>query len=225
MQVKKFEVEVGKQKVSCELAIPDGEHVKGNLVIILAHGLNGKRGMNDPVVSAMHELLCRRGFVTLRFNFLFAQKNNKRRDSDEILAKTYSKVVTHLRKMHPASIIFGGFSLGSLVAADIAKTLHADGLLLLGYPLKDQKGNNVVSKISSSTPVLFCSGSEDRFTDPKDLSHLVQGLKNNDVSVEMFYIQGAGHSFRPRDTSLFTWRAIFLEMVEMIDRWISHHWY
>lgn len=225
MQLEPFSLKVGHQKISGELALPDGEKVQGNLVIILAHGLNGDKGMEHPVVKNVHELLARRGFVCVRFNFPFAQNKKKKQDDDKTLLKTYVEVVNWIKAQQPAAIIYGGFSLGSMVAAAAGKKGNPAGLLLLGYPITDGNGTHLKNTITGKVPVLFISGTEDKYTDPMTLGELVDQIREQGTSAEMFYIGNAGHSFHPRDTKQKSWHQNFLEIVEMIDRWISHHWY
>ena len=56
MRTVQFALHVGKEQVSAELNIPEGERLEGNLVIILAHGLN-EMGMHHPVIEVLHDQL------------------------------------------------------------------------------------------------------------------------------------------------------------------------
>jgi len=226
MHISQFQVKVGNDSVKAELAIPEGEQVKGNLVIFLAHGNNHKHGMHEEVIDYLFKGLARRGFVTVRFNFLFVEKKRKTKDDNQTLVRTYNAVYKEIMKLKPQTVIIGGFSLGSWMAAFMARKGLGDGVLLLGFPLTHNGDKIPVKKIFEiQQPMLIINGTEDKYTNPKDLMDLIEDMRRQNRSVEHFLIDMVSHGFRIPDHPTISQHDVYQEIIEMTDRWISHHWY
>ena len=226
MDIEKFTIQVDKTVCHAEIGIPDGEMIKDNLVIMLAHGRNPTMGMNEPVIKAMFEGLARWGYCTVRFNFPFAQKKKKKVDDHDVLIRTYKEVVRSVEKRHPKHIIIGGFSLGSLVAAHIARS-KGDAALLLGYPLTHNKEILKEAKkiIQITKPTLIINGTEDKYTDPKEMMRVVEDMHQKGTQVQEFFIDKVAHDFKIPKNPIYSQVAVYKEMIEMIDNWIAHHGY
>ncbi|HLC85413.1 MAG TPA: alpha/beta family hydrolase [Candidatus Nanoarchaeia archaeon] len=226
MRTVQFALHVGKEQVSAELNIPEGERLEGNLVIILAHGLN-EMGMHHPVIEVLHDQLVRRGFCTARFNFPYAEKKRKTRDDDKTLVATYVAMINELKRRKAKTIIAGGYSMGSVVATIASKKVSVDGLLLLSFPLLDKSKRPTDTRplFQITVPTLMVSGTEDELTDARELTDLIGRLKMKRIQIEPFFVQGVGHRFTVPQGSPFTQLEVFLEIVEMVDEWIAMHWY
>ena len=75
-------IPVGKdEKVSGIYSIPDTYQPSKTIGVILAHGAGND--MNNPLIAATARGLCQVGFLTLRFNFLYKEKERKSPDSQK----------------------------------------------------------------------------------------------------------------------------------------------
>jgi len=226
MRVEAFELKLGANPIYGDIAFPEGENIEDNLVIILAHGMN-PLGMNVPVIKNVQELLARRGFICARFNFVYTSKGRKTPDDPKLLLAAYSKVADYMWKQKPAVMIFGGYSMGSLVAAHAGLKIPCHGLLALALPLTDNKNKPVNTKmlLKQETPMLFCSGTDDKYSNARDLTILIGELTSKGKQAELFFVDSAHHDFSIPSRSLVPQKYVYVEIVEMIDMWISHHWY
>ena len=78
----KVSIPVGKDdKVSGVISIPQGFKPSKTVAVILAHGSGND--MKTPLIVAAADGLCREGFLTLRFNFLYKEKGRKSPDSQK----------------------------------------------------------------------------------------------------------------------------------------------
>src|SRR5437773_1130631 len=95
--------------------------------------------MRNAFLSAMHEGLAARGYVTVKFNFPYKERAGRAPDPAATLEACYRHVLEAVRadpKTAAARIVIGGKSLGGRMATHVAaKGAPVDGLLLLGYPL------------------------------------------------------------------------------------------
>ena len=93
----KVSISVGKdEKVSGVLAVPANFQKDRTVGVILAHGAGND--MEAPLIVAAADGLCREGFLTLRFNFLYKEKDRKSPDSHKILVNTWHCVFEYLKE-------------------------------------------------------------------------------------------------------------------------------
>ena len=134
--------------------------------VILAH--DASSNLDHPLQVAVQESLVRSGFLTIRFNFPFAQEKRKRPDPPPLLDRTYRVAIAALRRdpeEAPAQLVFAGFGLGARVASEvIAGGLKADALICVSFPLhaagKPSK-QNADALYRIICPILFVQGSRD----------------------------------------------------------------
>lgn len=116
----------------------------------------------------LQRALLQKGFLSIRFNFPYAEQRKKRPDAMPVLEKTYRAAVEALLRDPqdaPAQLIFAGFGLGARVASQaIAGGLKADGLICVSYPLHpsgkpNQQRADALFRIIC--PILFVQGSRD----------------------------------------------------------------
>ena len=87
MESRKVSIPVGKDdKVSGVISIPQGFKPSKTVAVIPAHGCGND--METPLIVAAADGLCREGFLTLRFNFLYKEKGRKSPDSQKKLVNT-----------------------------------------------------------------------------------------------------------------------------------------
>ena len=127
----------GLEEVSAVLGIPRWWPTGSRVSVLLAHDKTGD--MNDPTVAHVHRQLTERRYLTLRFNFPFAEARRSRPDSVDVLRRTLRAALGALGRdptAAPAHLFLGGKGLGGQVALDLASSrLRVDGLFLMSYPL------------------------------------------------------------------------------------------
>jgi predicted alpha/beta-hydrolase family hydrolase len=179
-------------------------------LFVCAHGAGGH--MADRGMTAVSQALRGAGFDVVRFNFPYREQGSKRPDPMPALKACVAAVVSHARKeLDPGKLIIGGRSMGGRAASMLAADGFAcDGLLLLAYPLhpagKPEKLRDAhLAQIR--VPVLCFNGTRDALC-RRDL--MEQALKG--LSWQMHWLEGATHSFRPRDVE---------EIAEISRVWLS----
>ena len=82
----------GIEEVSAVLGIPRWWPTGSRVSVVMAHGATDD--MNDPVLAHMHRELTERRYLTLRFNFPFAEARKKRPDSEAVLRRTMRAAIS-----------------------------------------------------------------------------------------------------------------------------------
>ncbi len=152
--------------MSARLGVPEWWPTGTRAGVVLAHDVAG--GMDSELVSELHEKLARRGFLTLRFNFPFAEQRKRRPDAIPLLERVFRLAVQSLMldpQNAPNRIVVGGVGLGAQVAAQVvAGGLKVDGLACLSYPLHPVgKPGQVRAEplYRIICPILFVQGTHD----------------------------------------------------------------
>ncbi len=155
--------------------------------------------MEQAFLSALHLRLVQRGYLTLRFNFPFAEQKKKRPDPSPLLERTFRAATTSLVRdpqIAPARLFFGGMGLGARVATQVvASGQTADGIVCLGFPLhpsgkpNQQKADALFRIIC---PVLFVQGSRDPYCRIDRLETL---LRRIGAPTSLHVVEDADHSF------------------------------
>ena len=70
------------------LGIPEWWPTGARIGVVLAHG--AQSDMNDPLLQSVQKKLTDSGYLTIRFNFPFAEAKKKKPDEDAILEDAYS---------------------------------------------------------------------------------------------------------------------------------------
>lgn len=148
------------------IGIPEWWPSGHRAAVVLAHHTSAN--MDQDLVVMLQRALLQKGFLSIRFNFPYAEQRKKRPDSMPVLEKTYRAAVEALLRDPqdaPAQLIFAGFGLGARVASQaIAGGLKADGLICVSYPLHpsgkpNQPRADALFRIIC--PILFVQGSRD----------------------------------------------------------------
>src|SRR5262245_56052405 len=80
--------------VSAVVAYP-APAARADTAVILAHGAG--KDMDSPFLSAIHEGLAARGYVTVKFNFLYTEIGRGAPDRPAVLEATYTAVLDAVR--------------------------------------------------------------------------------------------------------------------------------
>lgn len=212
----------GLENVSAVLGIPEWWPTGSRVSIVLCHGPTGSK--DEPLLVALQTALTGRKYLTLRFNFPFAEMGKKRPDPMPVLERTLRHAVATLGRdptAAPAHLFLGGRGLGGRVAANLATSaVRADGLFFLGFPLhkagrpEEVQADRLFRAVS---PLLFLQGTRDRQCDLEALRHT---LVRVGAPTTLHVVQDADQSFRVPKKSGRTEEEVQREILETIDGWI-----
>jgi len=179
------------------VGIPEWWPTGSRVAVAIAH--DSTSDMHHPLVEAIHRELATHRFLTVRFNFPFAETGRPASDySTEMLERAYRAALSILGRdptAAPSHLFLGGMGLGGRVAARLATArLQIDGAFFLGFPLHpagkpDQVQADQLFRIIS--PMLFVQGTED----PRcDLGVLRTCLKRIGAPTSLQGVEGATHA-------------------------------
>lgn len=191
--------------------------------VLLGHDVGAD--LNQPLLVQLQDRLTDSGFLSIRFNFPYAEQGKKRPDALPLLERTYRTAVQALLadpEEAPARLIFGGFGLGARVASHvIANGLKADGLLCISYPLhpsgkpSQQKADALFRIIC---PILFVQGSRDSHCRIDRLELLQRRIG---APTQTAVIEDADHELQPVKRSTRTPDDISAQALSSIDAFLS----
>jgi hypothetical protein len=84
----------GVEEVSGVLGVPRWWPTGSRVSVVIGHGAN--QDMNDPAIEAVHRELTEKRYLTLRFNFPFAEAGKRRPDDMPALRRTMRAAVNAL---------------------------------------------------------------------------------------------------------------------------------
>ena len=186
------------ESVSGVLGVPQGFAAARTAAVIVAHGAGND--MNNPLLVHFTEGLCRAGYLSLRFNFLYKEQGQRAPDPQPKLVRTWQAAFEFIKE-HPEfgtpRIVAAGKSMGGRVASQMAADglLPVEALVFLGYPLhapgkKDQLRDAHLCRIA--VPMLFFAGTRDTLCDNELLRKVLSRLN---TPRELETIEGGDHSF------------------------------
>ncbi len=218
----------GLEQVSAVLGIPRWWPTGSRVGVVIAHGAGGD--LNEPVVEYLHRELTERRFLSLRFNFPFAEARTpagklRRPDSTTTLRRCFRSAIGALARdptAAPAHLFLGGRGIGAQVAADLSiARVRADGLILMGYPLHPPSKPDAVDAdqlYRVVAPMLFLQGTRDRCC---DIDALRQALSRVGAPTALHVAQDADHHFKVLKKSGRTEEEVHGEMLGVVDAWID----
>jgi hypothetical protein len=214
----------GLDHLSGVLGIPEWWPTGERIAVVFAHAGGGNH--EDPLIADLCTALTERSYLTLRFNFPFAQAGKRATsDSPAVLERGYRAALNVLGRdptALPARLIVGGMGLGGRVAAGlVADRLQADGLFLLGFPLhpqdKPEKSDPEVL-FKTTAPTLFVQGTRDRRCDPGALR---QALRRVGAPIELYDVEEADSAFQVPRKSGRTDEQVHGEIFGVVSNWIA----
>jgi predicted alpha/beta-hydrolase family hydrolase len=213
----------GLDAVSAVLGVPRWWPTGSRVSVILGHG--STEGMHDPVLEHLQRELTERRYLTLRFNFPFAEAKKRRPDPMSVLRRTMRAAIGALGRdptAAPAHLFLGGKGLGGQVAADLASTrVRVDGLCLMAYPLHPQGKPEKLQPeqlFRIVSPVLFLQGSRDRTC---DIDLLRRTLTRVGAPSTLHVAQEADRHFKVLKRSPRTNEDVREELLQATDDWIQ----
>jgi hypothetical protein len=189
---------------SFSFAVQDGVSVSGRLVVppgaracyVLAHGAGA--GMEHPFMQAAAAELGALGIATLRYQFPYMNRRERRTDPPALCHATVRAAVAEAARRAPALPLFaGGRSFGGRMTSQ-AQALGAlagvRGLVFLGFPLhpagkpSDARARHLAEV---QIPMLFVQGTRDALAERARIEALMARLGER-ATLEL--IEGADHS-------------------------------
>lgn len=186
----------GCDSLSAVIGFPEWWPTGARIAVVIAHG---DGDLNDPLVSNLHRELALHRFLTLRFNFPFAEAGKKPKNLDPVVLEKAFRAALGLlardKTSAPSHLFLGGLGLGAQAAARLATSrIQADGLFFLGFPLHpkgapEEPDIEALYRVTSS--MLFLQGS----ADPRcDLDVLRRSLSRVGAPTVLRIFEGANSS-------------------------------
>jgi uncharacterized protein len=211
------------QTVSAVVAYPERRAAGPATAVILAHGAGSD--MRSAFVSAVHEGLAARGYVTVKFNFPYTEIGRRAPDPAPVLEACYARVLDAVRrdkKIGADRVVIGGKSLGGRMASHLAAQGAAvAGVLLLGYPLHapgKMDKPRVAHLPQIRVPMLFIAGTRDSLSNLDLLRRTIQTLP---AKIDLHVIEGGDHSFNVPKSMRRDVQSIWDEIVTTAAEWLA----
>jgi len=218
----------GVDALSAVVGIPEWWPTGARVAVALAHGADGN--LDDPLLEFLQHDLAARKFLTLRFNFPFAEAGRKAGDVEpEILERAYRAALSVLGRdptAAPAHLFLGGVGLGGVVAGRLASArLPIDGAFFLSYPLHPAGEPDDVqaeSLFRIVPAVFFLQGSDDRTC---DLGALRRVLSRVGAPTTLRIVDGADATLVPHGASEAernaSWHAVAACLADWMEKVMS----
>jgi hypothetical protein len=188
---------------------------------VLAHGAGA--GMRHPFLDAVARALAERDVATLRYQFPYMERRDRRPDPPGVLEATVRAAVRAGAAAAPGlPLVAGGKSLGGRMTSNAAAKQPLPGvrgLAFLGFPLHPPKrpaSERAEHLDRVSVPMLFLQGTRD---DLADLSLLEPVCRRLGPRATLHVVAGADHSFRVLKRSGRTDAQVLGELADAVDAW------
>jgi predicted alpha/beta-hydrolase family hydrolase len=215
-----LDIEVGAgTRVSGILMTP----LESKACFVVAHGAGA--GMLHPFMEKLANDLAARRIATLRYQFPYMEKLNRRPDPPALCHATVRAAVQGARTLLPSLPLFaGGKSFGGRMTSQAQAAIPlADvrGLIFLGFPLHPPKQPSDARAEHLSrvrVPMLFLQGARDEFAQPTLLNPVISRLG---VLATLRVLPDADHSFRVPARGRTTHDQINDEMLDALTGWVD----
>ncbi|MBW1883250.1 MAG: dienelactone hydrolase family protein [Deltaproteobacteria bacterium] len=226
---EEFDIPLAEPIHGCEairgvLGIPEWWPTGERVAVVIAHGSTSD--FRDPLIATLATALAEQGYLTLRFNFAFAETGKRSSaNSPAQLERCFRAALNALGRdptALPARLVIGGMGLGGRVAAGlVADQLRADGLFLLGFPLHpqgkpDQCDAETLYRVTS--PMLFVQGTRDRRCDRQALR---SALRRVGAPLELHDVKDADASFHLPKKSGRSNEELQAQVCGVVSNWIA----
>lgn len=201
------------------------EIAKGSkLCLVLAHGAGA--GMEHPSMTAIAQDLAARNIATLRYQFPYMERGEKRTDAPPLCHATVRAAVAAAAQLIPeVPLIAGGKSFGGRMTSQaqaVNPLTGVRGLAFFGFPLHppDKPSIDRAAHLSKvKIPMLFLQGTRDNLADLALLRPLVDKLEN---LATLKVLEGADHSFHVLKRSGRTDEDVKAEMIDAFIAWAEN---
>ncbi|HWP81573.1 MAG TPA: alpha/beta family hydrolase [Bacteroidota bacterium] len=220
LKTKKTVIPVSKTigDVSGLLVVPN----EPEAILVLAHGAGA--GMAHPFMEKISQGLEARRIATLRYQFPYMERGNKRPDVPTIAVATVVAALDHAKTLFPDVPLFGG---GKSFGGRMTSTAAAEkkipgfrGIVFFGFPLHPpgQPGTKRGEHLKKvDVPMLFLQGTRDTLADLRLLKPLCRKLGEK---ATLHILDAANHSFNVQKTSGRTDEDVMQELTDATVDWI-----
>jgi uncharacterized protein len=205
-------------RVSGLLRHPHGSKI----CVVLAHGAGA--GMEHPFMDTLAQDFALRHIATLRYQFPYMERGDKRPDSPAVCQATVRGAVAAARDLVPGlHLIAGGKSFGGRMTSQAQAAMPLTGiskLVFFGFPLHPAGKPSIDRAAHLSEikiPMLFLQGTRDTLAEPQLLRPLVERLPLATLKT----LEGADHSFHVLARSGRTDAQVRTEMMDEFLAWSS----
>ncbi len=214
----------GLEELSGVLGIPEWWPTGARVAVVLTHDAGSD--CRHPVLEHLQRELTERKFLTLCFNFPFAETGLQPADDGlEALDRSFRTAVAILGRdptAAPAHLFIGGMGLGARIAGRMATSqLRLDGTFFLGFPLHEVDAPETAAAdqlYRVTSPMIFLQGDRDRRC---QLSSLKQTLGRVGAPVELAVIQDADEHFQIAQGSFRTQEEVRGQIFEALYEWME----
>lgn len=188
-------------------------------LLAFAHGAGA--GMRHAFMAGVAERLAARGLATLRYQFPYVERGNKRPDPPGVLTATVRAAVARAAQ-EDLSLFAGGKSLGGRMtstAASSAALSGVRGIVFFGFPLhapgraSSERGEHLARV---EVPMLFLQGTRDSLADLAFLTPVVDSLGDR---ATLHVVEGGDHSFHVPKRSGRSDEEVLDELAEATASW------
>ena len=191
--------------------------------LLLAHGAGA--GMRHAFLEAITGALAARGVATLRFQFPWMQRGEKRIDAPPALhAAIEAALAEAVRRAGALPLFAGGKSLGGRMTSQVAahgSLAAARGIVFLGFPLHlaDKPGVARAAHLRDvAQPMLFAQGTRDALADLALLRPVVAALGPR---ARLHLEADADHAFAVRKKSGRDDAAVIASLAEAVQQFVQ----
>ena len=191
---------------------------------VLAHGASA--GMRHPFMADVAAGLAERGIATLRYQFPYIERGNKRPDPPHLAHATVRAAVSAARLALPKlALIAGGKSFGGRMTSQAQARAPLPGvhaLAFLGFPLHPAgKPSRERSEhlFAIQIPMLFLQGTRDTLAALNEIEPLCQALG---ARATLGLFADADHSFHVPARSGRKDAQVLGDVLDALAGWIDH---
>jgi hypothetical protein len=212
-----------------QLRVQDGVEVSALLVApakpqalyVLAHGAGA--GMRHAFMEAIAARLVARDIATLRYQFPYTERGERRIDPEPLLLATVRAAVAMGREAAgEVPVIAGGKSMGGRMTSRAAAAEPLEGvagIAFLGFPLHPDKqpGTSRAEHLAKvESPMLFLQGTRDTLAELPLLEPIVKKLGSR---ATLHIVEHADHMFHVLKRSGRTNEQVLDELADTVAAW------
>jgi predicted alpha/beta-hydrolase family hydrolase len=176
--------------------------------------------VHDPFGVYACRALAAEGMASVRFQFPYQEAGKRSPDPPHVLEETWCAVLEAVRTPG-VRLVVGGRSMGGRIASQVVgQGAEVDALALFAYPLHPpgrphQTRDRHLPAIKA--PTLFCSGTNDAFASPDELSAAASKVRLSTIHL----LNGADHGFAVPKSSGRTRDDVWAEAVAALLDWLQ----
>jgi len=193
------------------------------VLYVLAHGAG--TGMRHPFLARIADALAERGVATLRYQFPYMEKQQRRPDPPAVACAAVRAAVAAAARAAPGlPLIAGGKSFGGRMTSTAQSQEPLPGvvgLAFLGFPLHPPGKPGVTRAEHLATvqiPMLFLQGDRDEFAELILLRQVLQPLGKR---ATLHLVKHGDHSFNVRKSSGRTAEDVRADLADAIVAWAA----